>query len=163
MLEAMDSVLGSGVSQILHETINYVDSRRKDYEKEKSKQKYRKASSEGQTSRSVTNPADSGSRGSQSPSASYSPGDGLPVPRRVLFDPARICLRWKAVRKVGCGLINLGNTCFLNSVLQCLAYTPPLVQYLESGDHSRSCTCCFICIPNLFSCDLEFCQLESYD
>ncbi|CAN1341652.1 Ubiquitin carboxyl-terminal hydrolase 19 [Linum perenne] len=38
-----------------------------------------------------------------------------------------------------CGLLNCGNSCFANVVLQCLTYTRPLVAYLLEKGHHREC------------------------
>lgn len=57
----------------------------------------------------------------------------------MLFPTERLSLRWERVFRVGAGLHNLGNTCFLNSTIQCLTYTPPLANYLLSKEHARNC------------------------
>lgn len=66
-------------------------------------------------------------------------GDGVPAPQKVLFPTERLSLNWERVYRVGAGLHNLGNTCFLNSTVQCLTYTPPLANYLLSKEHARNC------------------------
>lgn len=40
-----------------------------------------------------------------------------------------LSVNWPKVFAIGPGFRNLGNTCFFNSVLQCITYTPPLVGY----------------------------------
>ena len=67
------------------------------------------------------------------------PPDDVPKPKKVLFQVDRLEMKWKQARSIGAGLYNMGNTCFLNSVLQCLLYTAPLYNYLMSDDHKREC------------------------
>ncbi|KAM3244613.1 hypothetical protein ACQJBY_056113 [Aegilops geniculata] len=64
------------------------------------------------------------------------------------------------LRRIGAGLRNLGNTCYLNSVLQCLTYTEPFVAYLQSGKHtSSSCRaagfCALCALQNHVRCALQ--------
>ncbi|XP_048350292.1 ubiquitin carboxyl-terminal hydrolase 42 [Sphaerodactylus townsendi] len=66
-------------------------------------------------------------------------GDGIAPPQKVLFPAEKVCLKWQKTHRVGAGLQNLGNTCFLNSALQCLTYTAPLANYMLSHEHSKTC------------------------
>jgi hypothetical protein len=55
---------------------------------------------------------------------------------------------WKKSGAIGPGFNNLGNTCFLNSVLQSLLYTPAIRNYLTYSDHLKTCRAkgvCFLC------------------
>ncbi|XP_052630780.1 ubiquitin carboxyl-terminal hydrolase 42-like [Harpia harpyja] len=74
---------------------------------------------------------------------------GMAPQQRILFPPEKICMDWQQRQRAGAGLHNLGNTCFLSSVLQCLTYTAPLANYLLSREHSQSCRqqdFCMMCV-----------------
>ncbi|NXU66802.1 UBP42 hydrolase, partial [Horornis vulcanius] len=64
--------------------------------------------------------------------------EGMALPRRI-FPPEKICMDWQQRQRPGAGLFNLGNTCYINVILQCLTYTAPLANYLLSHKHSQSC------------------------
>lgn len=68
-------------------------------------------------------------------------GDEIPRPKKELFDSRDLEIEWKQPRGIGAGLYNMGNTCFLNSVLQCLVYTPPLYNFITTVKHKLNCKC----------------------
>ncbi|XP_062457522.1 ubiquitin carboxyl-terminal hydrolase 42-like [Rhea pennata] len=92
--------------------------------------------------------------------------DGIAPPQRMLFPPEKISVAWRQRQSVGAGLHNLGNTCFLNSVLQCLTYTPPLANYMLSGEHSQSCRAqgfCMLCTMETHVNQVLFCSASAIE
>lgn len=87
-------------------------------------------------------------------------GDGIDLPQRVLFPPERLNLKWNQVHRIGAGLQNMGNTCFLNSALQCLTYTPPFANYMLTREHSKTCKLVF-CVA-LFNQKSSFTIMITY-
>ncbi|EOY29251.1 PREDICTED: ubiquitin carboxyl-terminal hydrolase 18 isoform X2 [Theobroma cacao] len=71
-------------------------------------------------------------------------------PRKVLFpyDEFVKLFNWEKPGFPPCGLLNCGNSCFANVVLQCLVSTRPLVAYLLEKGHRKECRrndWCFMC------------------
>lgn len=84
-------------------------------------------------------------------------------PKDILFpyDEFVKLFNWDKPGFPPCGLLNCGNSCFANVVLQCLASTRPLVAYLLEKGHRTECIrsdWCFLCE---FQTHLERCSQSS--
>ncbi|XP_004291227.1 PREDICTED: ubiquitin carboxyl-terminal hydrolase 18-like [Fragaria vesca subsp. vesca] len=71
-------------------------------------------------------------------------------PKKILFpyDEFVKLFHWEKAGLPPCGLLNCGNSCFANVVLQCLSSTRPLVAYLLEKGHRKECIrddWCFLC------------------
>ncbi|XP_011203696.2 ubiquitin carboxyl-terminal hydrolase 36 [Bactrocera dorsalis] len=97
---------------------------------------------------SITNAAPNGAVGTPK---RQNPNE-LPQPKRVLYPRENVIIGWKnSVRKwhVGVGMMNVGNTCYLNSTLQALFHVPSMANWLISDakhiDECNSSENCIIC------------------
>jgi len=73
---------------------------------------------------------DNTSSSSSSSTTSSSSSDKVVV---GLFDEKLVMkyIKWNKIARIGPGFYNDGNSCYLNSTLQCLIHTPPLAQILK--------------------------------
>ncbi|XP_013107219.2 ubiquitin carboxyl-terminal hydrolase 36 isoform X2 [Stomoxys calcitrans] len=77
----------------------------------------------------------------------------LPAPKRILYPRENVRIGWKATGRkwdVGVGMMNVGNTCYLNSTLQALFHVPSMANWLMSDSaHMERCEStdsgCIIC------------------
>ncbi|XP_024541160.1 ubiquitin carboxyl-terminal hydrolase 18 [Selaginella moellendorffii] len=86
---------------------------------------------------------------SKSDESNVTSDGSLVKPKKILFPYGRFVhyFNWD-FRRPPCGLINCGNSCFANVILQCLSYTRPLAAYLLEGSHRAECRrndWCFMC------------------
>jgi len=68
-------------------------------------------------------------------------GSSLQNPAVILYPREKVFVHWHEAipKREPVGLWNAGNSCFLNSVLQCLTFTPPLANYFMFEGHKSKC------------------------
>lgn len=73
-------------------------------------------------------------------------------PEQILFPRSSIEHEWKNKDSVKWkGLSNIGQTCYINASIQCLAFAPPFVNWLNTQKHSTTCLMtCFSAFNYLF-------------
>lgn len=67
------------------------------------------------------------------------PGAQLPAPKTTLYPIDKVQLGFRGALSVGSGMMNLGNTCYLNSTLQALFHVPAFVNWLLSDNTHLKC------------------------
>lgn len=76
-------------------------------------------------------------------SASERKGVEFPTPRQILYQREKVRIGWKSSERKwvpGAGMINVGNTCYLNSTLQALFHVPAFANWLYSDKvHRETC------------------------
>ncbi|KAG6817861.1 hypothetical protein H0H87_001693 [Tephrocybe sp. NHM501043] len=81
------------------------------------------------------------------------------TPKTKSLHPGGIDATWPVNLTRGIGLYNSGNTCFLNSALQCLLHTPPLLRMLIA--HTK--TSCTVDKGFCMSCSMRHVMAGAYN
>eukprot|EP00794_Sanderia_malayensis_P009251 gene9251-10228_t len=147
MFAGIDQQILSSSKQVLLQNIEFQEAKHTDTEAQKIFSKYKPINAAYNSKHLASNPLSIlGSSKKVQKQKSIEKDEQLPVPRIVLYPPEKVEMKWKQTRGIGPGFSNLGNTCFLNSVLQVLTYTPPLVNFVDSEAHRNKCVSVGFCL-----------------